>query len=638
MVHSTRLFTALVFLSFVSLAACNDVGSPAPGGSSAQASNPSGSSAAYTISGAVSGAAATTVKLMGATANTTITSSSGSFSFSGINSGKYTIAPSRTGYVFNPVSRAAIVQSASVNDVGFSAKSSTALTYTISGTVSGSIASGVMITLNGVNVGSAVTDLGGNYTFSGLASGTYTLSASLDGYAFSRPLVVSLGTTDSASNDFTSSTSAGANISFTQVNTLPQATVGLAYSSSVVASVTGGTEPYYYQTAGLSAGTPPLGMVLNPNGNLTGTPTIPGKYDFSVCAIDSTGETSSCEPTSITVVTAGTPVPPSAPTATLAASKTTIVSGTSSTLTWSSKNASTCSASGAWTGVKATSGTQSVSPTSTTTYTLTCSGTGGSSHASSVTITVDSPTTPPAAPTATLGANPATITSGNNSTLTWSSNNASSCTASGGWTGTKGTNGTQSVSPTSTTTYTIACTSSSGTAQTSVKINVNPADAGTTTPPPAPGTSWVYYNGQFDWPGDYSFQASANYKDSSGAPLSGAYDVKVTLNSAWGGWLPYAQNWDFNSQPYTKLTVALKPTVANQVWHIYFVKVGDIPVGVYIDPAKYGPAPVAGKWATYTIPLADLGVLGTSIYKFCIQDQTGLSNNTWYVDNVGFAP
>jgi hypothetical protein len=57
-----------------------------------------------------------------------------------------------------------------------------------------------------------------------------------------------------------------------------------------------------------------------------------------------------------------------------------------------------------------------------------------------------------------------------------------------------------------------------------------------------------------------------------------------------------------------------------------------------VDPSKYGPAPVVGKWATYTVPLSDLGVLGTMIYKFCIQDQTGLSNVAWYVDNVGFEP
>ena len=42
------------------------------------------------------------------------------------------------------------------------------------------------------NVGSAITDLSGNYTFAGLVRGTYTVSASLDGYSFTGPLIVSL--------------------------------------------------------------------------------------------------------------------------------------------------------------------------------------------------------------------------------------------------------------------------------------------------------------------------------------------------------------------------------------------------------------------------------------------------------------
>jgi len=189
------------------------------------------------------------------------------------------------------------------------------------------------------------------------------------------------------------------------------------------------------------------------------------------------------------------------------------------------------------------------------------------------------------------------------------------------------------VSPSATTTYTIDCTGSGGKAQASATVTVN--GSGT---PPAAGTSWVYYNGLFDWPGDYSFVAKADYSDTSGKPLSGKEDVKITLQAAYGGWLPYAQNWSFNSAPYRKLTFSLKPTVANQHWSVYFVKVGDIPVGISIDVAQYGPTPVAGQWNTYTVPLADLGVLGTTIYKFAIQDKTGLSNNTWYVDNVGFVP
>ena len=64
------------------------------------------------------------------------------------------------------------------------------------------------------------------------------------------------------------------------------------------------------------------------------------------------------------------PLPPSD--TTLSASPTTIISGGSATLTWSSTNATSCTASGAWSGIKSTSGTQIVSPAVTSTYTLTC--------------------------------------------------------------------------------------------------------------------------------------------------------------------------------------------------------------------------------------------------------------------------
>lgn len=76
------------------------------------------------------------------------------------------------------------------------------------------------------------------------------------------------------------------------------------------------------------------------------------------------------------------------PTVTLSASPTSVPSGSASTLTWSSTNATSCSASGAWSGAKAISGSQSTGAlTSTSTYSLTCSGSGGSAS-TSATVTV----------------------------------------------------------------------------------------------------------------------------------------------------------------------------------------------------------------------------------------------------------
>jgi hypothetical protein len=169
------------------------------------------------------------------------------------------------------------------------------------------------------------------------------------------------------------------------------------------------------------------------------------------------------------------------------------------------------------------------------------------------------------------------------------------------------------------------------------------SDAGATASNPqaprtsAVRTSWVYHDGRFLWPGDYSFAAKPDYGDKQGGPLSGRYDIKV-VTERWGGFLPFAPNWDFDLRPYAYLTFALKPTVSNQVAQVFFEKVGDVQTGKVLNPFLYGPAPVAGQWGTYKIPLADFGVAGIHIYKFAIQDQTGLPSNVFYLDDIGFLP
>ena len=77
-----------------------------------------------------------------------------------------------------------------------------------------------------------------------------------------------------------------------------------------------------------------------------------------------------------------------APTVALSVQPTTITAGQSATLTWSTTNASTCNASGAWSGTQAISGTQAVTPTGagSSTFTLTCSGAGSGSAAGSTSI------------------------------------------------------------------------------------------------------------------------------------------------------------------------------------------------------------------------------------------------------------
>ncbi len=88
-------------------------------------------------------------------------------------------------------------------------------------------------------------------------------------------------------------------------------------------------------------------------------------------------------------------VVPPAPTVHIGASPSSTPYNGSTTLSWSSVNASSCNASGAWGGSKPTSGTAKVSNMKQTSkFSLTCSGGGGSSS-SSVTVSVGKAPSPP---------------------------------------------------------------------------------------------------------------------------------------------------------------------------------------------------------------------------------------------------
>ena len=156
-----------------------------------------------------------------------------------------------------------------------------------------------------------------------------------------------------------------------------------------------------------------------------------------------------------------------APTCSISANPTSILNGQYSTLSWTSQNATSCTASNAWSGIKSLSGTQSVSPDSYSTYTLNCSGPGGSVTCSaSVSVTANP------APTCSISANPTTVSRYDYSNLTWSSSNATSCVAYNGWSGNKSLSGSQSVYVSSGNTYTLVCSNSYNSATCSTSISI----------------------------------------------------------------------------------------------------------------------------------------------------------------------
>jgi hypothetical protein len=138
----------------------------------------------YSISGTLSpaaGGSGATVNLSGAASASATADGSGNFTFNGLANGSYTVTPSKVGYAFTPASRAAVVDGASVAGVSFTA---TAATFSVAGTISPAAGgSGATVNLSGAASASATADGSGNFTFNGLANGSYTVTSSKAGYA-----------------------------------------------------------------------------------------------------------------------------------------------------------------------------------------------------------------------------------------------------------------------------------------------------------------------------------------------------------------------------------------------------------------------------------------------------------------------
>lgn len=175
---------------------------------------------------------------------------------------------------------------------------------------------------------------------------------------------------------------------------------------------------------------------------------------------------------------------PQSPEISIIASPTAVSPNDSTSLDWSSTNATSCTASGDWSGIKDTSGTEVISQLQTdSTFTLSCTGDGGSTSAS-VNVTVSTqPVT-----TVSLSADPTSVPLNGTTTLSWDSSNADSCTASGDWSGSKDVSGSETISAlTSDSNFILSCSDANGSASDSVDVTIILSGNGTAllswTPP-----------------------------------------------------------------------------------------------------------------------------------------------------------
>lgn len=200
--------------------------------------------------------------------------------------------------------------------------------------------------------------------------------------------------------------------------------------------------------------TGPTVVITNPTSAIATFPGLAGQtYSFRLTVKNVDGLTG----TATTTVTIMSTTPVSV--ASFTASPSTITAGQTSTLTWVALNATSVSIAPGIGAVNATSGSVQVTPTATTTYTLTATNSSGSVTSTAV-VTVSAAVV--ANPQIIMyNGSPLSITAGGQSTLSWSTVNATAVTISG--LGTQAPNGSVSTGVLNTTTsFTLTATGANG--------------------------------------------------------------------------------------------------------------------------------------------------------------------------------
>ena len=241
--------------------------------------------ASWSISGTISpaaGGAGATLVLSGASSATTVADASGNYSFTGLANGSYTVTPSKTGYTFSPANQSVTVSGANQTAVNFTAQA--IASWSISGTISPATGgAGATLVLSGASSATTVADASGNYSFTGLANGSYTVTPSKTGYTFSP---ANQSVTVNGANQTAVSFTAQAVASWSISGTVSPATSGAgatlvlsgASSATTVADASGN-----YSFTGLANGS----YTVTPS--KTGYTFTPGNHSVTINGTNQTG-------------------------------------------------------------------------------------------------------------------------------------------------------------------------------------------------------------------------------------------------------------------------------------------------------------------------------------------------------------
>jgi hypothetical protein len=236
----------------------------------------------YTISGTVSGAVVqgVTVSMTGCATASATTNSAGGYTLTGAVAGTCTITPTYIGYTFTPASTTVAVSTANVTGQNFT--SSGAANFSLSGSITGVVSAQITVSLSGAATTTTTTALNGNFSFTNLVAGSYTVTPSLTGYTFSPVSTpVTISTANITGVTFTSSLT-----TFTISGTVSGAVSSGVTIALVDGAISGQTTT---DASGNYSFTEPAGQyTLTPT--LTGYVFAPASLSISVTTANVTGQ------------------------------------------------------------------------------------------------------------------------------------------------------------------------------------------------------------------------------------------------------------------------------------------------------------------------------------------------------------
>ena len=132
--------------------------------------------------------------------------------------------------------------------------------------------------------------------------------------------------------------------------------------------------------------------------------------------------------------------------------------------------------------------------------------------------------------------------------------------------------------------------------------------------------------------GNWSWDNAVDLASTSIAPIEGVQSIEVAYRAPWAGL--YLHHGGLDIKGKTDLVFSINGGAAGGQGLQVIALDGTGSISGLVPLGNYLPTVQAGTWNSVSIPLADLSVLDTVVTGFIIQGTTGVTEKTFYVDDV----